>query len=72
MPIYLCHEGHKHRSQEGAVNCGHCKRNQRKLVERKKPNGPICLFVSTGVLNYIRRRADEVVLIKSPRKRKRK
>jgi hypothetical protein len=33
MPIYLCHEGHKHRSQEAATNCGYCKRNHRTLVE---------------------------------------
>jgi hypothetical protein len=34
MPIYLCHEGHKHRSQDGATNCGYCKRNVRRTPVR--------------------------------------
>jgi hypothetical protein len=52
MPIYLCRKGHKHRSQDGAVNCGYCKRNARKAIEsrptvRRKPpvqqrKGVIC------------------------------
>lgn len=36
MPIYLCREGHKHRSQEGAVNCGYCKALDRKLRESNR------------------------------------
>jgi len=36
MPIYLCREGHKQRSQEAAVNCGYCKRNHRKVMEANR------------------------------------
>lgn len=35
MSIYLCHEGHKHHSQDGATNCGYCKRNARKIIEAR-------------------------------------
>lgn len=27
---YLCRKGHKHKTQDGATNCGYCKRVNRK------------------------------------------
>jgi hypothetical protein len=122
MPIYLCREGHKQRSQEAATNCGYCKRNHRKSVESPKSNfyplmlelrhiktkrdlnkfckkvnatdnlsvnevdvlrqyvedayenqfnisSPTKLVVSQKALDYIRKRADSVILVKLPRKK---
>ena len=32
--IYLCRQGHKHRTHDGANNCGYCRRNERKQREK--------------------------------------
>jgi hypothetical protein len=34
MPIYLCRVGHKNRTQDAAVNCARCKRNERRILAR--------------------------------------
>lgn len=39
--IYLCRNGHKHRTQDGSTNCGYCKANLRKAAEKVKKFGDV-------------------------------
>ena len=34
MAWYLCNMGHKQRTQDAATNCGYCKANHRRWIER--------------------------------------
>jgi hypothetical protein len=49
--IFLCRNGHKHRTQDGATNCGYCKANERRFEKEIEQNLNI-LHVKTSY-NYI-------------------
>jgi len=50
MSIYLCREGHKHRSQESATNCGYCKANDRKIFQKNRDKSMKKLVFVYGTL----------------------